>query len=44
MWWKILLAVIAIYAISIGLVFCGKELSDFFNGKGHYKEKEGGDK
>lgn len=43
MWWKLLLAAIAIYAISIGILFVGKELADFILGKGHYKEKEGGD-
>ena len=43
MLWKILLAAIAIYAISICILFVGKELADFILGKGHYKEKEGGD-
>ena len=45
MWWKILLAGIVIFAISIGLLFgllcVAKELADFIFGKGHYKEKEG---
>lgn len=44
MWWKILLAGLAIFAIDIGLVFIATEIRDFFKGEGHYKEKEGGEK
>ena len=44
MLWKILLAGIVIFAITLGILFVGKEIADFIFGKGHYKEKEGGDK
>lgn len=44
MWWKMLLAGIAIFAITVCLLFIGKEIADFLFGKGHYEEKEGGEK
>lgn len=41
MLWKILLAGIAIFAISLVLLYIGKEIADYINGKGHYKEGGG---